>query len=60
MAVHASPGFAKAWVNLAATLYLEAKLPEAKEAVERALQAAPGNAQAQKLKSVLDSGQPPP
>jgi Flp pilus assembly protein TadD len=60
MAVHASPGFAKAWVNLAATLYLESKLPEAKEAVERALQAEPANPQAQKLKSVLDSGQPPP
>ena len=59
MAVHASPGFAKAWVNLAATLYLESKLPEAKEAVERALQAEPANPQAQKLKSVLDSGQPP-
>ncbi len=60
MAVHASPGFARAWVNLAATLYLESKLPEAKEAVERALQAEPGNPQAQKLKSVLDSGLPPP
>ncbi len=60
MAVHASPGFARAWVNLAATLYLQSKLPEAKEAVERALQAEPGNPQAQKLKSVLDSGLPPP
>jgi Flp pilus assembly protein TadD len=60
MAVHASPGFAKAWVNLAATMYLESKLSEAKEAVERALQAEPDNLQAQKLNRVLDSGQPPP
>jgi hypothetical protein len=46
-------------VNLAATLYLESKLPEAKEAVEHALQLDPGNAQAQKLKSALDSAQSP-
>ena len=59
MAVHASPGFAKAWVNLAATLYLESKLPEAKEAVEHALQTEPDNPQALKLKSVLDSGELP-
>jgi Flp pilus assembly protein TadD len=60
MAVHVSPGFAKAWVNLAATMYLESKLSEAKEAVERALQVEPDNLQAQKLNRVLDSGQPPP
>jgi tetratricopeptide (TPR) repeat protein len=55
LAVHASPGFAKAWVNLAATLYLESKLPEAKEAVEHALQMEPGNLKAQELSSALDS-----
>jgi Flp pilus assembly protein TadD len=55
LAVRASPGFAKAWVNLAATLYLESKLPEAKQAVERALQVEPDNPQAQKLKNALDS-----
>lgn len=59
LAVRASPGFAKAWVNLAATLYLESKLPEAKEAVGRALQVDPGNPQAQKLKSALESPQVP-
>jgi len=58
LAVRASPGFAKAWVNLAATLYLESKLPEAKEAVQRALQVEPDNPQAQKLNSALDSAQP--
>jgi Flp pilus assembly protein TadD len=57
LAVRASPGYAKAWVNLAATLYLESKLPEANEAVEHALQLDPGNAQARKLKSALDSAQ---
>ncbi|MGA8153823.1 MAG: tetratricopeptide repeat protein [Terriglobales bacterium] len=41
LAVQASRGFTKAWVNLAATLYLESKLPEAKEAVEHALQLDP-------------------
>lgn len=58
LAVRASPGFAKAWVNLAATLYLESKLPEAKEAVEHALQVEPGNLKAQELRSALDSAQP--
>jgi Flp pilus assembly protein TadD len=55
LAVGASPKYAKAWVNLAATLYLESKLPEAKEAVDRALQLEPGNPQAQKLSIELDS-----
>jgi Flp pilus assembly protein TadD len=57
LAVHASPEYAKAWVNLAATLYLESRLPEAKEAVMRALQLDPGNPQAQKLLSTMNSPQ---
>lgn len=59
LAAQAKPGFAKAWVNLAAMLFLEGKLPQAKEANERALQAEPDNPCAQKLKSALDSAQPP-
>jgi Flp pilus assembly protein TadD len=55
LAVRASPRFAKAWVNLAATLYLESKLSEAKDAVEHALRLEPGNPQAQKLSSQLES-----
>jgi Flp pilus assembly protein TadD len=55
LAVSAAPNYAKAWVNLAATLYLQSELPEAKEAVERALQLEPGNPQAQKLRSKLDA-----
>lgn len=58
LAVRASPGYAKAWVNLAATLYLEAKLPEAKDAVERALRLQPDNPQARKLRDTLDAAQP--
>ncbi len=58
LAVGASPGYAKAWVNLAATLYLDSKLAEAKEAVERALQLDPGNPQAQKLLSTIETSQP--
>jgi Flp pilus assembly protein TadD len=57
LAVRASHKFTKAWVNLAAILYLEAKLPEAKEAVEHALQLEPGNPQAQRLSRELDSAQ---
>jgi Flp pilus assembly protein TadD len=57
LAVHSSPGYAKAWVNLAATLYLESKLTEAKVAVARALQLDPGNPQAQKLLSKMNSPQ---
>jgi Flp pilus assembly protein TadD len=59
LAVGASPKYAKAWVNLAATLYLESKLPEAKEAVDRALQLEPSNPQARKLSIELDSPQNP-
>ena len=57
LAVRASPGYAKAWVNLAATLYLESKLSEAKQAIARALQLEPGNPQAQKLLSTMNSRQ---
>jgi Flp pilus assembly protein TadD len=57
LAVQASPGFVKAWINLAATLYLESKIPEARTAVGRALQIEPDNPQAQKLLSALNSAQ---
>lgn len=55
LAVRASPGYAKGWVNLAATLYLESKFPEAKEAVDRALQLQPDNPQARKLSALLNA-----
>ncbi|MGC1911764.1 MAG: tetratricopeptide repeat protein, partial [Candidatus Acidiferrales bacterium] len=58
-AVRAAPGYAKAWVNLAATLYLESKYPEAREAVERALLLDPGNLQAQQLSARLESDRHP-
>ncbi len=55
LAVAASPEFAKAWINLSATLYLESRLPEAKDAVQHALQLEPGNPQAQALINRLNS-----
>jgi Flp pilus assembly protein TadD len=58
LAVLASPGYAKAWVNLAATLYLESKFPEAKDALGHALQFDPDNPQAKQLSGRLASAQP--
>jgi tetratricopeptide (TPR) repeat protein len=60
LAVSAAPGYAKAWVNLAATLYLQSKLPEAQEALARALRLEPNNPQAQALRSKLDATQRQP
>jgi len=60
LAVSAAPGYAKAWVNLAATLYLQSKLPEAQEALAHALQLEPSNPQAQALRSKLDATQRQP
>ena len=53
MAVNAAPAWVEAWINLAAELAVEAHYPEAREAVARALQLDPGNAQAQKLSDRL-------
>jgi Flp pilus assembly protein TadD len=55
LAVAAAPEFVKAWINLAATLYLQSRLPEAKDAVHHALQLDPNNRQAQSLMTRLDS-----
>jgi tetratricopeptide (TPR) repeat protein len=53
MAVNAAPGWVDAWINLAAELAVEAHYPEAREAVAKALQLDPGNAQAHKLSDRL-------
>jgi tetratricopeptide (TPR) repeat protein len=53
MAVNAAPGWVDAWINLAAELAVEAHYPEAREAVAKALQLDPGNAQARKLSDRL-------
>lgn len=52
-AVRAAPLFIEAWVNLAATLGMESKLPEAQQAVDAALKLDPGNAQALQLRRDL-------
>ncbi len=54
-AVRAAPAYAEAWVNLAATLAMESKIPEAQRAVESALKADPDNANAIQLQKELSS-----
>ncbi len=49
LAAAAAPGWTKAWINLAAELAMGAHFPEAREAVNKALELEPDNAQAQKL-----------
>lgn len=52
-ALQASPSYVVAWVNLAATLASEAKWQDAKQALARALEIDPDNAQARKLNEAL-------
>jgi tetratricopeptide (TPR) repeat protein len=52
-AIHASASYVSAWINLSATLASEAKMPEAKEAVGRALEIDPDNAEARSLSQAL-------
>jgi tetratricopeptide (TPR) repeat protein len=59
-AVHASPSYVGAWVNLAATLASEAKWEEARQAVGRALQIDPENAAARQLGVDLSEPHPAP
>ena len=59
-AVTSAPKFTQAWVSLAATLGIESKFTEARQAVETALQIDPNDAQAQQLSHELAAspGQP--
>jgi tetratricopeptide (TPR) repeat protein len=57
-AVHASPSYEGAWINLAATLASEAKWQEARDAVGHALEIDPENAQARQLSQALASENP--
>lgn len=52
-AVQAAPGYADAWISLAATLGMESKFPEAQQAATIALQIDPKNTQAQELSHEL-------
>lgn len=52
-AVRAAPGYTDAWVSLAATLGMESRYPEAQQAVQRALEIDPHNANALELQKEL-------
>ncbi len=56
-AVRAAPGFTEAWVNLAATLGMESRFSEAREAVASALKLDPKNADALQLRQELGAAQ---
>jgi superkiller protein 3 len=59
-AVRASPSYVVAWINLAATLASEAKLQDAKDAVGRALEIDPDNAEARRLSQAFADAQSGP
>jgi len=56
-AVRAAPTYTQAWINLAATLGIEGKFPEAQNAVNHALKLDPANAEASQLLEELSSSQ---
>lgn len=56
-AVQSAPGYSEAWVNLAATLGMESRFPEAIQAVETAIKLDPQNTEALKLRQSLNSAQ---
>jgi tetratricopeptide (TPR) repeat protein len=53
LAVEAAPGWTEAWINLAAELAAGSHFSEARQAVDRALELDPGNAQAKELRDQL-------
>lgn len=57
LTVEAAPRFTQAWLALAATLAMESRFPEAKDAVDEALKLEPENAEALDLRKSLASGQ---
>ena len=58
-AVRAAPSFTQAWINLAATLGIEAKLLEAQKVVETALKLDPANEEALRLRQELTTSAQP-
>ncbi|HEX4066897.1 MAG TPA: tetratricopeptide repeat protein [Acidobacteriaceae bacterium] len=54
LAVQADPGFTKAWLNLAASLCLQSKWPEARQALHHLLDLDPENAGAKALLQKVD------
>ena len=59
-AVHASPSYLQAWINLAATLAGESKWEEAKQALARVLELDPTNAKAHQLDQAITAIQANP
>jgi Flp pilus assembly protein TadD len=53
MAVESAPGWTDAWINLAAELAVGSHFAEARQAVSKALELDPGNAQAKELSAQL-------
>lgn len=56
-AVQAAPAYAEAWVNLAATLGMESRIPEAQQAVAQALKVDPKNSAALQLQQDLKAAE---
>ena len=52
-AVKAAPKYVPAWISLAASLAMQSKYPEARQAIESALKVDPGNKDAQELRNSL-------
>jgi superkiller protein 3 len=57
-AVHASPSYVVAWINLAATLASESKWQEAQQALSHALAIDPNNAEARRLTQAITDAHP--
>jgi tetratricopeptide (TPR) repeat protein len=60
VAVRASPSYVAAWINLAATLAGQAKWQDARQALNRALEIDPDNAEARRLGEALAAAQAGP
>ena len=57
-AIDASPSYVAAWINLAATLASESKWHDATQAVDRALEIDPSNAEARQLEQAIQATPP--
>jgi tetratricopeptide (TPR) repeat protein len=59
LAVKAAPYYTQAWISLAAVLGMQARMPEAREAIATALKLDPTNADAMQLSQALSNAQSP-
>ena len=59
-AIHASPSYLPAWINLAATLADEAKWEEAKQAAQHALEIDPNSTGARRVDQAIDAARTNP